>query len=392
MLSVLTRSLRWIIPAPISHSFRMYVRHNGNTNRCKELATIHANVPVALLLVDEHLRVERVNRLAAQIAGQDAADLLEHRHGALGCLDALSDPSRCGNGPSCSECSFRLAILDTVLHGKRYESLEAWVPVDASPQPERRCLLVSTAPLAFKEQTKALVSAQDITPLKRAEQDLRDAKASLEAEVSGKTVLLKEVHHRVKNNLAVISSLLNMKAEITDDGPAKVALEDSQRRVHSIALIHEHLYAGEHFDRINFAEYAQQFAQVFYSAFSAESARIAINMDIDPIDLRLLQAVPAALILNELLTNAFKHAFPDGRSGEIRITFREPAPGVLELAVEDDGIGSEAVLVERKTKSLGLQIVRILTAQLGGSLKQDPGSGTRLVLRFPDSAAAKTVQ
>lgn len=146
MLSVLTRSLRWIIPAPISHSFRMYVRHNGNTNRCKELATIHANVPVALLLVDEHLRVERVNRLAAQIAGQDAADLLEHRHGALGCLDALSDPSRCGNGPSCSECSFRLAILDTVLHGKRYESLEAWVPVDASPQPERRCLLVSTAP------------------------------------------------------------------------------------------------------------------------------------------------------------------------------------------------------------------------------------------------------
>lgn len=214
----------------------------------------------------------------------------------------------------------------------------------------------------------------------------------MEAEVSGKTVLLKEVHHRVKNNLAVISSLLNMKAEITDDGPAKVALEDSQRRVHSIALIHEHLYAGEHFDRINFAEYAQQFAQVFYSAFSAESARIAINMDIDPIDLRLLQAVPAALILNELLTNAFKHAFPDGRSGEIRITFREPAPGVLELAVEDDGIGSEAVLVERKTKSLGLQIVRILTAQLGGSLKQDPGSGTRLVLRFPDSAAAKTVQ
>ncbi len=267
--------------------------------------------------------------------------------------------------------------------------MNAWklgCPSHASPQPEQRCLLVSTAPLAFEQRTKALVAAQDITPLKRAEQELRAAKASLEAEVAGKTVLLKEVHHRVKNNLAVISSLLNMKAEITDDGPAKVALEDSQRRVHSIALIHEHLYGGEHLDRIDFAEYAQQFAQVFYSAFSAESARIAIKMDIDPIALRLHQAVPAALILNELLTNAFKHGFPDGRSGQIRVTCRALDSQLLELAVEDDGVGSADVLAERKTKSLGLQIVRILAAQLGGMLQQEPCSGTRVVLRFPASA------
>ena len=119
MLSVLTRSLRSIIPAPIAHSFRMYVKRNGNTNRCKELATIHANVPVALLLVDEQLRVEKVNHLAAQMAGQQAADLDASNGFALGCLCALSDHSKCGNGPSCSECTFRLAILDTVLHGKR---------------------------------------------------------------------------------------------------------------------------------------------------------------------------------------------------------------------------------------------------------------------------------
>jgi two-component sensor histidine kinase len=157
--------------------------------------------------------------------------------------------------------------------------------------------------------------------------------------------------------------------------------------VHSIALIHEHLYGGEHLDRINFADYAQQFVQVFYSAFSAESERIAIKIDIDPIDLRLHQAVPAALILNELMTNALKHAFPDGRSGAIRVTFRENEPGHLELAVEDDGVGSADVLVERKTKSLGLQIVRILTAQLSGTLEQEPATGTRIVLRFPAGVA-----
>jgi len=387
MLSVLRRSLRSIIPAPIAHSYRMYVKRTESTHRCKELATIHANVPVALLLVDEQLRVEKVNQLAAQMAGLETANLEPGGGSALGCLYALSDHRECGNGPSCSECTFRLAILDTVLHGKRHECLEAWVPVRAVPQPERRCLLVSTAPLAFERRPKALVAAQDITPLKRAEQELREAKALLEAEVAEKTVLLKEVHHRVKNNLSVISSLLNMKAEITDDGPAKVALEDSQRRVHSIALIHEHLYGGEHLDRIHFAEYAQEFVQVFYSAFAAQSERIAIKIDIDPIDLRLHQAVPAALILNELLTNAFKHAFPDGRSGAIRVTFRENEPGHLELAVEDDGVGSADVLVERKTKSLGLQIVRILAAQLAGTLQQEPAAGTRIVLRFPAGLA-----
>jgi two-component sensor histidine kinase len=105
-------------------------------------------------------------------------------------------------------------------------------------------------------------------------------------------------------------------------------------------------------------------------------------MDVDPINLSVYLAVPAALILNELLSNALKHAFPGGRRGEIDITFHEFQPGQMELAVEDDGVGSPDVLAERGTKSLGLQIVRILTAQLGGTLKQEQASGTRIVLRF----------
>lgn len=384
MFTAIVKSFRSILSVPISRR---------RSNRCAELATIHANVPVALLLVDEELRVKQVKELAAQIAGHDASDLLHARNGAvLGCLEALGDPSRCGNGPSCNECSFRLAILDTVHHGKRHEGLEAWVPVSASPQPEQRCLLVSTAPLAFEQRPKALVSAQDITGLKRTERDLRETVGMLESALSEKTVLLKEIHHRVKNNLAVISSLLNMKADLTDDGPAKVALEDSQRRVYSIALIHEHLYGSEHLDRVNFAEYAQQLVQALYSAFAGDSARIAIRLDIDPIDVSVHQAVPAALVLNELLSNALKHAFPDGRRGKIHITFRESEPGHLELAIADDGVGSPDLLVERKTKSLGLQIVRILSAQLAGTLKQETGSGTRVVLRFRTSAPHTPVQ
>lgn len=256
--------------------------------------------------------------------------------------------------------------------------------VPPSGQQEQRCLLVSTAPLPFDHRHKVLVCAQDITVLK-------NTAGKLESALAEKTVLLQEIHHRVKNNLAVISSLLNMKAESSDSAETKLALEESQRRVHSIALIHEHLYGGKHLDRINFADYVKQLVRTLDSAVG-ETGRIAIRLDVEPIDLSVHQAVPAALILNELLSNAFKHAFPNRRQGEIHVTFRECDPGHLELAVADDGAGIPDVPVERKIESLGLQIVRILTSQLGGTLQQEPGSGTRTVLRFPVNAALKAGQ
>jgi two-component sensor histidine kinase len=358
-----------------------------------ELTAIYANAPVVLLVVDEDLRVEKLNDLGVRLTGREMSDLLGlHAGGALGCLNALADPRGCGYGPSCSACSFRLAVLDTLRRGSRLESVEAWLPFSPTRLPEQRCFLVSSAPLSIDHRPKALVCAQEITGLKRVEADLRATVGKLESALTEKTVLLQEVHHRVKNNLAVISSLLNMKADMTSDGPAKVALEESQRRVHSIALIHEHLYGSEHLDRINFAEYAQQLVQVLHSAFNGASARIAIRMDIDPIELGVHLAVPAALILNELLSNALKYAFPAGRNGEIHVTFREWEPGHVELAVEDDGIGSPDLLVERKTRSVGLQIVRILTAQLGGTLEQELRPGTRVVLRFPAVNARRAGQ
>ena len=359
-----------------------------------ELAAIYANAPVILLVVDEELRTEKLNDLGIRITGREKSDILGLRPGgALGCLDALADPRGCGYAPSCTQCPLRLAVLDSVQNGARHEGVEAWIPFSPSPgQPERRCFLVSTAPLPFDHRHKALVCAQDITELKGTEAELRNSVGKLESALTEKTVLLQEVHHRVKNNLAVISSLLSMKADMTGDGPAKVALEESQRRVHSIALIHEHLYGGEQLDRINFAEYAQQLVRVLHAAFNGDSDRIAIRMDVDPIELGVHLAVPAALILNELLSNALKHAFPGGRSGEIHVTFRESEPGHRWLAIEDDGVGSPDLLGERKTKSLGLQIVRILTAQLGGTLEQEPGCGTRVVLRFPVSGERRATQ
>ncbi len=231
---------------------------------------------------------------------------------------------------------------------------------------------------------RELGEAQVRRERRRAEDALRETVLELESALAQKTVLLKEVHHRVKNNLAVISSLLSMKAAATVSSEAKAALEESQQRVYSMALIHEHLYGTDRLDRINFSEYARQFVQTLCPACTGEPGRVSIEMDVDPIELGIERAVPCALILNELLSNAFKHAFPDGRTGKVRVSFHESGPETLKLAIEDDGMGLPAGLLEgRNTRSLGLQIVGILTKQLDGSLEQEPCSGARLVLRFP---------
>jgi two-component sensor histidine kinase len=266
--------------------------------------------------------------------------------------------------------------LDTITDGTRQDHVEAWLASAAAGQSQQQCLLISTAPMQFEGRKRALICAQDVTELKRTVRQLESA-------LTEKTVLLKEVHHRVKNNLAVISSLLRMQADTQGSSEAKAAIEQSQMRVHAMALIHEHLYGNDHLDRIDFSEYARQLVCEMHAAFVGEPGRISLEVAADPIELGVDRAVPCALILNELLSNAFKHAFPGERKGEIRISFRESRPGQLELAIQDDGVGSSAGQGEGKTKSLGLSIVGILTTQLDGILEREASAGTRFVLRFP---------
>ena len=152
-----------------------------------------------------------------------------------------------------------------------------------------------------------------------------------------------------------------------------------------MALIHEHLYSGDHLDRIEFSGYARELVEQLYAASVDARERVSFSFVSDPIDLGIHRAVPCALILNELLSNVFKHAFPDGRKGRISVVLKAPAPGTLELAVEDDGVGLRPGW--ENSPSLGWQIVRILAAQLEGSLAVEPCAGTRFVLRCPTGSA-----
>jgi two-component sensor histidine kinase len=217
----------------------------------------------------------------------------------------------------------------------------------------------------------------------RAEQERERLLAQLQDAVHEKEVLLREVHHRVKNNLQVISSLLNLQADATIDPQVRIAFEDSQNRIRVMALIHESLYQTDNLVQLDAVDYLQRLGNQLFEAYGAPDNGLALCFQIEPVRLQIHQAIPCGLILNELISNTLKHAFPAGQAGEVRITLLQEASGTCVLAVHDTGVGFPDGLDFRRTESLGLQLVCILTEQLGGSIALECRSGTTFTLTFP---------
>jgi two-component sensor histidine kinase len=263
--------------------------------------------------------------------------------------------------------------LEVMASGQPQESLETL------PSPDGGTRHMLSFRFVFRGASNQIllgVMQVDITERQRAEEQVRAA-------LREKTILLKEVHHRVKNNLAVVSSLLAMQAETASPGAAR-ALLDSQLRLQSMALLHEYLYGTDQLDRVDFHDYAQKLTGELASAFRTSSRSVAIQVDAENLELELTRAIPCGLILNELVSNALKYGFPGWRKGTIRVEFRRVAPGKLLLAVGDDGMGLAPGWDWTKADSMGLRIVQLLSHQLEGSLELSPGPGTRFELVFPE--------
>jgi two-component sensor histidine kinase/HPt (histidine-containing phosphotransfer) domain-containing protein len=200
--------------------------------------------------------------------------------------------------------------------------------------------------------------------------------------LADKEVLLKEVHHRVKNNLQVICSMLGMQALALQDAAAVSALNDSQSRVRSMAIIHELLYGSDTLSDLDFFEYAGQLLREMALTYGVNSSRVRLRANTTPQRIDLNRAIPCGLILNELISNAFKYAFPEGREGEVEVSLL-PCESGLRLTVEDNGIGLPEGFEIGETRSLGLRIVQILVKQLGGQLRIVSDHGTRFEITFP---------
>ena len=226
----------------------------------------------------------------------------------------------------------------------------------------------------------------DVTERISAEMGLRESEARIRASLDEKSVLLKEIHHRVKNNLQIVSTLLDLQSGHTTDRKSLEMFRESRGRVRSMALIHERLYRSQDMARVNFAEYIRQLADDLYRAYKVTGdIRLELDVEIPPLTIDI--AIPCGLLLNELISNCLKHAFAGAGEGRIRVGLR-PDGGATVLTVADDGAGFPAGTDFRNTASFGLQLVGTLVDQLDGevTLTSGPGPGTTFTVRFPKAA------
>ncbi len=238
-----------------------------------------------------------------------------------------------------------------------------------------RCHLVRTVPQ--KDTTGKVVQwfgmAVDITDRKQAEE-------ALQASLREKEVLLKEIHHRVKNNMQVISSLVSLQSDTLDDPALRALFNDLRDRVRTMALVHEKLYQSESLADIDFAEYVRSLLNYLWRAYGAATKAVRLTLDVQPVSISIEKAVPCGLLLNELVTNALKHAFRDRADGELTVALHADANGTICLRVIDNGVGLPADW--RQSPSLGLQLVQMLTSQVGGTLDVRSDGGTAFTLTF----------
>lgn len=217
---------------------------------------------------------------------------------------------------------------------------------------------------------------RDVTERKEADRLLHES-------LRDKEVLLAEIHHRVKNNLQVISSLLNLQSGGLNDTEAIKRFADAQMQIQSMALVHEQLYRSDNFATVDISDYVRSLCDHLYEAYAVSRDTISLDLQVEPIYVVMQQAVPIALLLNELIANSLKYAFPAGASGTIHISIKRVEEGAVRLEIRDDGIGLPDGFDIAATETLGHTLVTGLSSQLNGTMSVDGTDGTRFSLTFP---------
>lgn len=234
----------------------------------------------------------------------------------------------------------------------------------------------SRSELPFNGPTIWVYILQDITPPRVTEERLR-------ATLREKDVLIEEVHHRVKNNLQVITSLLGLQARTIKDPGTRKNFEESRYRIQAMAILHEILYESSSLAEIDFADYLRRLVEHLVRSYGA-AARIRTEVRLEPLQCHRDVALPCGLIVNELLSNAFKYAFPGGKTGGIRVVLRRGSKGKVSLMVRDNGVGLPPGLDWETSPTLGLRLVRTLARQIEADVKTSGRQGTLFSITFLD--------
>lgn len=355
--------------------WREHLRAAAATRESEELFRVALDAaPTGMLMSDEAGTIVLVNRHVEGIFGYRRGELVERAVESI-VPEAVRSRHEGLRATFFENPTVRMMGAGRDLHGTRKDGTDVPVEVGLSPVVTRRGRFV-------------LASIADATERRRAEAEREDLLArmktlnlELEARVVGRTaalsraleereVLLKEVHHRVKNNLQVISSMINMQVRQLGEGSGRDALVDCRSRVQTIALIHERLYQSGDYANVPFSEYIRSLVTNVVEALGTARAAITLELTVDEVRLGVDQAIPCGLILNELITNAFKHAFVGASRGHIQVRLRnDTACGAVVLAVIDDGVALPAGFEPRTVSSLGMVLVATLVDQLDGRLE-----------------------
>jgi PAS domain S-box-containing protein len=308
----------------------------------------------AIWILDQDQRVLRSNRTAERFFHRPFGEMIG-KH----CWEIVH-----GTTQPIPECPFLRARKSLRRGTMELQEGERWFEVIVDP-------ILDTA----GRYSGAVHILSDITERKRTEEKIK-------ASLLEKETMLKEIHHRVKNNLQVISSLLNMQSSYLQDENAREAISDSMARVRTMAMIHTQLYQSQDLARVNFGLFIRDLVANVRQSYAKFESPVEIHVDADETRLGVETSIPCGLILNELVSNALKHAFPEGKGGRIDIRMRSEGNWVV-LTVQDNGVGLPESVDCRNTQSLGLELVNLLTGQINGTIDLEVEEGTTFTITFP---------
>lgn len=304
--------------------------------------------------------------------------------------DILNVVTRITGGKSDDDSNKKEAILTGLyLIEKKLESVKAEKKKNSIQINEILDVVLSLAQLNYSKKATVSEKKNEFDALALGINMLGEELQSSTISLREKEVLLKEIHHRVKNNLQVITSLLNLQSEKITQPDLLETFMESKNRIRAMALVHEKLYLSDDLSCIDFTEYMHSFISYMDNShnLNPENIQIHVNAIAQSHFFKIDIAIPCGLILNELISNSFKYAFPENRKGNIHLFFglekkiESQYQYILEVA--DDGVGIPSHIDLKKPNSLGLQLLEMLTAQIGGTLDLDRTSGTKFTIRFP---------